>query len=41
MRNKKLASVRAKNCVLACYNGMIPYLCPDLPTRRKKRFRIW
>jgi len=21
----------AGNCVLACYNAMIPYLCPDLP----------
>ena len=36
MRNQKLASVRAKNCVLACYNGMIPYLCPDLPDKQKE-----
>ena len=28
-------SVRAKNCVLACYNTMIPYLCPELPAKQK------
>ncbi len=28
-------SVRAKACVLACYNMMIPYLCPELPDRQK------
>ena len=32
---KKLQSVRAKQCVLACYNGMIPYLCPELPEKQK------
>src|SRR5258708_535061 len=31
VRGSKLVSVRAKNCVLACYNGMIPYICPELP----------
>ena len=36
MRDQKLASVRAKNCVLACYNGMIPYLCPELPDKQKE-----
>ncbi len=36
MRGKRLASVRAKNCVLACYNGMIPYLCPELPEKQKE-----
>ena len=36
MRGKKLQSVQAKNCVLACYNGMIPYLCPDLPEKQKE-----
>ena len=34
-RGEKLATVRAKNCVLACYNGMIPYLCPELPEKQK------
>ena len=36
MRGKQLASVRAKDCVLACYNGMIPYLCPELPEKQKE-----
>jgi spermidine dehydrogenase len=36
MRGKRLASVRAKDCVLACYNGMIPYLCPELPEKQKE-----
>lgn len=36
VRNKKLYSVQAKHCVLACYNGMIPYLCPELPEKQKE-----
>jgi spermidine dehydrogenase len=36
MRGKKLQSVQAKNCVLACYNGMIPYICPALPQKQKE-----
>jgi spermidine dehydrogenase len=34
-RDGALASVRAKACVLACYNMIIPYLCPDLPEPQK------
>jgi spermidine dehydrogenase len=36
MRGQKLQSVEARNCVLACYNGMIPYICPTLPERQKE-----
>jgi spermidine dehydrogenase len=36
VREGKLVTVRAKNCVLACYNGMIPYICPDLPEKQKE-----
>jgi spermidine dehydrogenase len=36
VRGKQLQSVRAKQCVLACYNGMIPYLCPELPEKQKE-----
>ena len=36
VRGKKLQSVQATQCVLACYNGMIPYLCPELPDSQKK-----
>lgn len=35
MRQNKLHSVEAKNCVLACYNTMIPYICPTLPQKQK------
>jgi spermidine dehydrogenase len=34
-RGGKVFRVHAKNCVLACYNMMIPYLCPDMPDRQK------
>jgi len=36
VRGKKLQTVRAKQCILACYNGMIPYLCPELPEQQKE-----
>jgi spermidine dehydrogenase len=36
MRGGKLHSVVARNCVLACYNGMIPYICPELPEKQKE-----
>ncbi len=35
-RGGVLQSVRAKNCVLACYNMMIPYICPELPDKQKE-----
>jgi len=36
MRGGKLQSVKAKACILACYNVMIPYLCPELPDQQKR-----
>ena len=36
VRGGKLQSVEAKYCVLACYNQMIPYLCPELPEKQKE-----
>jgi spermidine dehydrogenase len=35
MRGGKLQSVQASACVLACYNMMIPYLCPELPQKQQ------
>ena len=29
-------TVKAKSCILACYNSMVPYLCPDLPEKQKQ-----
>jgi spermidine dehydrogenase len=34
-RAGKLVRVRARDCVLAGYNMMIPYLCPDMPKAQK------
>jgi len=36
MRGTKLQSVQANHCVLACYNMMIPYICPELPQKQKE-----
>ena len=34
-RGGRLFTVRAMDCVLACWNMMIPYLCPELPPAQK------
>jgi len=36
VRGGQLKSIQAKKCVLACYNGMIPYICPELPEKQKE-----
>jgi spermidine dehydrogenase len=36
MQKGKLQSVKGKACILACYNGMVPYLCPELPEPQKE-----
>jgi spermidine dehydrogenase len=38
-RDKKLYTVRAKGVVLACWNMMIPFLCPDLPDKQKEALK--
>jgi spermidine dehydrogenase len=35
-REQKVYSVRAKGAVLACWNMVIPYICPELPTEQKQ-----
>ena len=35
MRGGKLNRVNGNFCVLACYNVMIPYICPELPEAQK------
>ncbi len=39
VREGKLQTVKGKSCVLACYNGMIPYLCTELPETQKEALR--
>lgn len=36
LRQQRLFRVRGRRCVLACFNSMIPYLCPELPARQKE-----
>ena len=36
VRDEQLRSVHGKNVILACWNMMIPYLCPDLPEKQKE-----
>jgi spermidine dehydrogenase len=38
-RTGRLYITRARHCVLACWNMMIPYLCPQLPERQKEALR--
>ena len=38
-RDKKVYAVRAKSVVLACWNSMIPYLCPELPAKQKEALK--
>ena len=38
-RMDRLYTARAKHCVLACWNMMIPYLCPQLPEKQKEALR--
>jgi spermidine dehydrogenase len=35
-QGKQVFTVRAGGCVLACWNMMIPYLCPALPAKQKE-----
>lgn len=39
VQSGKLKKVTGKCCILACYNTMVPYLCPELPDRQKEALR--
>jgi spermidine dehydrogenase len=36
LRGGQPFAARGRSAVLACYNMMIPYLCPELPTKQKE-----
>ena len=36
VRDGTAQTVRAAGCVMACYNGIIPYLCPELPAVQRE-----
>jgi len=35
VRSGQARRVRGRSCVLACYNAMIPYMCPELPEAQR------
>ena len=39
VQNGTAYKVQAKNSILACYNGIIPYLCPELPEEQKEQLK--
>ncbi len=36
VRGGQARRVRARNCILACYNMVIPYLCQEMPAKQKE-----
>jgi spermidine dehydrogenase len=38
-REKQMYSLRAKSVILACWNMMIPYLCPELPAKQREALK--
>jgi spermidine dehydrogenase len=38
-RDRKAYTVRAKGALLACWNMVIPYMCPELPDKQKEALR--
>jgi spermidine dehydrogenase len=36
VRGGKVQQVRGRSCVLACYNMMVPHLCPELPEPQRE-----
>ena len=36
VRSGQARRVRGRSCVLACYNAMVPYLCPELPGAQRE-----
>ncbi|MEM9056508.1 MAG: FAD-dependent oxidoreductase [Pseudomonadota bacterium] len=39
VRDGAVRTVRARHCVMACYNSAIPYLCPELPDAQVEGLR--
>ena len=35
VRDGKINTIEAKKCIMACYNNIIPYLCPEMPVQQK------
>jgi spermidine dehydrogenase len=39
VQNGQPYKLRAKHSILACYNGLIPHLCPELPEAQKENLK--
>lgn len=40
VQDGRAARVRAKGVVMACFNAVLPYLCPELPEPQKEALRL-
>ena len=40
VRSGRQYRVQARNCVLACYNAMIPHICPELPAAQREQLAL-
>ena len=40
VQNGRALRVRAGSCVMACYNAMIPYLCPEIPADQQAALKM-
>ena len=40
VRDGRVLRVRAKCCVMACYNAMVPHICPELPEPQKRDLKL-
>ncbi|MGH9385573.1 MAG: NAD(P)-binding protein [Vicinamibacterales bacterium] len=40
VRSGQAHRVRARSCILACYNAIIPYLCPEMPAKQKDGLKM-
>ena len=39
VRGGQARAVRGEACVLACWNMVIPYMCPEMPEARRRGWR--
>ncbi|MGI9260520.1 MAG: NAD(P)-binding protein [Woeseiaceae bacterium] len=39
VQNEQASRVRARHCILACYNQIIPHLCPELPDSQREALK--
>ncbi len=40
VQNGRAVRVGGSSCVMACYNAMIPYLCPEVPEAQKEALKL-